>query len=314
MKFTEIVNRYVAFKQSMGMCFDTEARILKYFSRKIGDRDITEVDPSSVLGYIAGTGPVTSFWHRKFAVLNGFYHFATSRGYAISSPLPKTVPKHPPPLVPYIYTTAELRRLLEAAETLKNQRRLPGATLRILLLTLYGAALRISEALLLTRGDVDLNASLLTIRDSKFYKTRLVPIGPRLTAELHAYAQKRRRLPCPEGTKSTFFATRVGTPIKRSCIEWNFRRLCTFAGIRRCDGGRFQPRIHDIRHAAAVHRIVAWYRQGADVQRLLPHLSTYLGHVGIAGTQRYLTMTPELLQEANCRFERYALSEVNYVQ
>ena len=82
------------------------------------------------------------------------------------------------------------------------------------------------------------------------------------------------------------------------------------AGIRRDDGARYQPRLHDLRHTAAVHRLIAWYRAGADVQRLLPHLATYLGHVDLASTQRYLTMTPELLQEASRRFEQYARPEV----
>jgi site-specific recombinase XerD len=76
--------------------------------------------------------------------------------------------------------------------------------------------------------------------------------------------------------------------------------------VLRHDGGRYQPRLHDLRHAAAVHRLVAWYRQGANVQRLLPQLATYLGHVHIAATQRYLTLTAELLREASQRFEHYA--------
>jgi len=82
--------------------------------------------------------------------------------------------------------------------------------------------------------------------------------------------------------------------------------LCIRAGVWRCDGSRYQPRLHDLRHAAAVHRLVSWYREGADVNRLLPQLATYLGHVHISGTQRYLTMTPELLHEASIRFEAYA--------
>jgi site-specific recombinase XerD len=76
--------------------------------------------------------------------------------------------------------------------------------------------------------------------------------------------------------------------------------------VKRDDGCRFQPRLHDLRHAYAVHRVVTWYQQGADVQHLLPQLATYLGHLHIAATQRYLTMTPELLREASRRFERYA--------
>ena len=86
------------------------------------------------------------------------------------------------------------------------------------------------------------------------------------------------------------------------------------AGIRRADGAYFQPRLHDFRSSFAVHRLVTWYQQEANVQKLLPRLSTYLGHVSIQSTQVYLKMTPELLREANCRFERYALSEVDHVR
>ena len=106
--------------------------------------------------------------------------------------------------------------------------------------------------------------------------------------------------------EASLFLTRNGTPLARSTAENIFRRLRIRAGVRRSDGSRYQPRLHDLRHAAAVHRLVSWYREGADVNRLLPQLATYLGHVHIAGTQRYLTMTPELLNEASKRFESYA--------
>ena len=91
-----------------------------------------------------------------------------------------------------------------------------------------------------------------------------------------------------------------------------FGRLRQSAEIRREATAQYQPRIHDIRHSAAVHRVIAWYRAGADVQKLLPQLATYLGHVDVASTQRYLTMTAELLNEASLRFERYAQPEVRH--
>jgi integrase len=91
--------------------------------------------------------------------------------------------------------------------------------------------------------------------------------------------------------------------------EKAFCRIREAASVRRDDGGRYQPRLHDLRHSFTVHRLIAWYREGADVQRLLPQLSTYLGHVHIAATQKYLTMTPELLNEAGKRFERYVRPE-----
>jgi site-specific recombinase XerD len=314
MKLAQVVANYMELKQSMGMRYETEGQILKAFCQAMGDSDISGVKSSSVLAYIAGNGPVTSFWRHKFNVLNGFYRFAIGRGYTQSSPLPKTVPKQPESLVPYIYTCAELRQLLEVTNILDTDKRfvIRASSLRALLQLLYGTGLRIGEALSLTLADVDLLADLIKIRSSKFFKTRLVPIAPRLTTELKAYAEQRLWLPLPAGQDSFFFATRNGTGMATRTVNETFRRLCNTAGIRRNDGGRYQPRLHDIRHTFAVSRLVAWYRQGADVQRLLPQLSTYLGHVGIAGTQRYLNMTPELLQEANRRFERYILTEVQH--
>jgi integrase/recombinase XerD len=169
---------------------------------------------------------------------------------------------------------------------------------------LYGAGLRISEALALTAADVDLAARILIIRESKFYKTRLVPIGDDLCLVLIRYATTHRR----DRGDSPFFLSRRGDAVTRQNAESTFRRLRVRAGIMRNDDNpRHQPRLHDLRHTMAVHRLVSWYRNGADVQRLLPQLSTYLGHVHIAGTQRYLTLTPELLREASARFEHYAL-------
>jgi site-specific recombinase XerD len=175
---------------------------------------------------------------------------------------------------------------------------------RALLLLLYGAGLRISEALKLEINDVDLQQRLLCIRQSKFFKTRWVPIGPKLTDVLRDYERER---PARRLSNRCFFRANSGTPVSRSTVERVFAKLRLAAGVKRTDGGRFQPRLHDLRHAAAVHRLVAWYRNGADVQSLLVKLSAYLGHVDIAATQKYLTWTPELRQQANARFARYAL-------
>jgi site-specific recombinase XerD len=305
MKLSTLTSQYVAYKQAMGMRFHTEARTLQSFCRAMADIAVADIAADRVHAYIAGAGPVTRFWHRKYEVLRGFYRFAIARGYATSAPLPKIIPK-PPQFVPYIFSHEELQRLLDASACCESPRsKLQPYTCRMLLLLLYGAALRISEALSLTLADVDLPAGLLTIRKSKFYKTRLVPMSPGLSSALSSYVSQRAK---EHSTKpdSALFLTRKGTPLARYTAENIFRRLRVRAGVLRHDGGRYQPRLHDLRHAAAVHRLVAWYRQGADVQRLLPQLATYLGHVHIASTQRYLTLTAELLHEASQRFERYA--------
>jgi site-specific recombinase XerD len=256
--------------------------------------------------YIAGTGPVTRFWHRKLEALRGFYRFALGRGYTQSYPLPEKLPRPSCIFTPYIYSSDELRRLIDTTEQCVNSRtKLQAPTVRTLLLLLYGAGLRISEALRLRPEDVDLTTNLLTVRESKFYRTRLVPIGVRLTGVLASYEKQRNHWTTRE-TVESFFVTRHGQPVIRSLAERTFSRLRGLANVRRDDGARYQPRLHDLRHTFAVHRLVAWYRNGADVQRLLPQLSTYLGHVHVSATQHYLTMTPDLLYQASVRFEQYA--------
>ena len=109
------------------------------------------------------------------------------------------------------------------------------------------------------------------------------------------------------GGESRFFLGRRGAAIHLRTLEGAFQRLRDRAQVRRSDEARYRPRLHDLGHTFAVDRLTAWYRQGADVQRLLHHLSVYLGHAHLAATQVYLTMTSELLHEAGARFERYAL-------
>ncbi len=314
MKLSQVVQEYVGLKQAMGSRFHAESVILKAFCKAMEDAPLAEVTAERVMAYIAGTGCVTRFWHRKHEALRGFYRFAIARGYTQSCPLPEKLPRPSRVFTPYIYSSDELRRLINATEQCVSSRtKLQVATLRTVLLLLYGAGLRISEALYLTPQDVNLSNSLLTIRESKFYRTRLVPIGVRLTSTLATYDKERSQWGVPHGTVGSFFVTRHGQPVIRSLAERTFCRLRSLANVHRHDGARYQPRLHDLRHTFAVHRLVAWYREGADVQRLLPQLSTYLGHVHVSATQRYLTMTPDLLHQASVRFEQYARpTEINH--
>ena len=183
-------------------------------------------------------------------------------------------------------------------------------TFRTLLTLLYGAGLRISEALRLTVADVNLAEDLLMVRKSKFYKTRLVPIPPELTAVLAAYFRQRKRYHRPTTGGSTFFATCKKPSLVVKYAEVLYRQVRSRAGLNQAGPGGFRPRLHDLRHTSAVHRLITWYREGKDVHALLPYLSTYLGHLDLSGTQHYLTMVPELLEAANDRFERYACLEV----
>jgi integrase/recombinase XerD len=153
--------------------------------------------------------------------------------------------------------------------------------------------------------DVDVRNRLLSIWDSKFFKSRWVPIGTDLCRALSQYEADRTRLPLADRDRSVFFATRRGRAISLGRLEAAFTRL-----LRQTDVGHgypgHRPRPHDLRATFAVHRLIAWYREGVDVQARLPLLSTYLGHVNVSATSVYLTMTAELLGEASMRFERYA--------
>jgi site-specific recombinase XerD len=313
MKLAKVIQTYVCFKRSMGMHFHSEDCLLRAFSRAVGSVDISNVKPAAVQAFLKGKGPVTAVWGLKFRVLRSFYRFAISRGFATHSPLPTSLPQLPPPFVPYIYSTEELRRLVAATDVIDApESPLQAPTVRTLLLLLYGTAMRIGEALSLTLNDVDLAQAVVTVRNAKFFKARLVPIGPKLTHELSIYEDRRRQLSLPQGDASSFFATRTGHRFRYQYAITLFQRVRRQAGVQRETGASYPPRLHDIRHTSATHRLIAWYRGGADVQKLLPQLATYLGHADISSTQLYLSMTPELLREAGTRFEQYANPEMRY--
>jgi site-specific recombinase XerD len=134
----------------------------------------------------------------------------------------------------------------------------------------------------------------------------LTPIGRDLARVLTEYTRWRGGTHATASGESHFFLGRGGAAIHLRTLELAFQRLRDRAQVRRSDEARYQPRLHDLRHTFAVHRLTEWYRRGADVQRLLHHLSVYLGHAHLAATQVYLSLTPELLHEAGTRFERYA--------
>lgn len=312
MRLVDAITTYVDLKQSMGMRFCAAHTILKAFHRQAGDVDVAAVSRDVVAAFLQPRGPITSTGLHKQRTLRLFYQHWITRGLLQHTPVPTSVPRVVETFVPHIYSDDELRRLLTGVD--ENQARtrctIGAPTLRALLLLLYGAGLRLSEALTLTPEDVDLGAGMVLIRESKFYKSRHLPLGPKLTRALAEYTGAA---PAPRGAPhpTAFFAGRGGGVIPHQTVRWNFARLRERAAVHG-RAGSHAPRLHDFRHTFAVHRLLAWYREGADVQRCLPQLSTYLGHARVASTQRYLTMIPELLEQASRRFETYARSEVGH--
>jgi integrase/recombinase XerD len=304
MKLTTAIDMYVSHRQATGEKFQGPFVALRAFSLRYRTKTLRAITPAEVKQFLDGprAGPAT--WRRKYGTLRDFFAYWRCRGKLNTVPMPPTAPKYTQTFVPYIYSRRELRLMLEPVPRCQRSVgcRISAATLRILLLLLYGTGMRVGEAPRLHVADVDLDNGVITIRGTKFYKSRLVPLGRdvvRLLREYLATPGRRNQHYQP------VFQSRLRRAIGHKVVENSFRRLCNLAGVRRSDASLQQPRLHDLRHSFAVHRLTEWYRKGADVQSLLPALSTYLGHVDLRSTQCYLTMTPELLAAANRRFQNY---------
>ncbi len=306
----QLVGDYLAHKRALGNGFKSEGFTLRAFCKYLDDCPVDCINLTQMQDFLhAGTASQDTV-ARKYGVLKGFCQY-TSERYGIELPSLPVLPRNPSSsFVPYIYTHEQLECLFQAIEpTCQFGHVLIEAhTVRAIILLLYGAGLRRGEALRLNRHDVDLTQAILTIRQTKFHKTRLVPMGKDLNTALTQY-QNNHNSSNSDFSDEPFFQMRKGGRVEQFPLQRLWRRLCKQAGVARDGGPRNQPRLHDLRHAAAVHRLIAWYRSGVDLDKLLPMLATYLGHASIAGTQRYLTLTPELLQEASKRFESYALGD-----
>lgn len=310
MKLLEVISRYLEHKHSLGYKLQKEEFILKAFGKHVGDVPINSITTAMVLGYINNrNGRVTESWFIKHRVLAGLFHFALTRCFSNVSPMPRSIPKKTvPDFVPYIYTHAELKKLLDSiAPTCSARVPIDIEVLRTLILLLYGTGLRLGEALSLTTHEVNLNQRYVYIHETKFFKSRFVPLGTDLMQILTEYIKKRIDGANPEAIP--LFSFRDGSRLSQSATRNAFRRMRLYAGIQREGGPRCQPRLQDLRHSFAVHRLVEWYQNNADLKDLLPKLAIYMGHKDLISTQHYLTMTPELLEKASLRFERYARGE-----
>jgi integrase/recombinase XerD len=212
-------------------------------------------------------------------------------------------PANASPRAPHIYSEGEIRALLqEAARFPYRYRCRRWLQYQALFGLLYVTGMRISEALALTLGDFDPRDGTLRIRRTKFHKSRLIPLTLSTQGHLRQYLARRAERGYGTAPHSPLFVGDKGNRMSYSVAFHAFHEIIRRAGLR--VPGRPGPRIHDLRHTATVHRLYLWYREGMNVQALLPALATYLGHSQISSTDLYLTMTSELLDEAGKRSER----------
>ncbi len=302
------LDRFLDVKRAAGYRYFDEARALGVLDRFLAER-LPPHDPvvtmEIVRGFVARRGEEseTTRAHR-LSLMREVCRFLALEEPRTARPGPRFLGIHRRAFVARVLTHAEGRRFLAACERLPSHRSSPlrGSVLGSALVVLYLAGLRAGEVLRLTETDVDLAAGVLRIRDAKFGKSRLVPIAADVVARLgrcHHQVVARRG---ERGPDALFFPGRSGQLYSVSALRHAFHQVIAEAGIPRRIGGR-SLRLHDLRHSFAVLRLTLWYRQHVNLQAVLPALATYMGHVGLASTQRYLQITDDVLDEITRRHD-----------
>jgi len=243
-----------------------------------------------------------SDWAQRLGFIRVFARHWHATDPRTEIPPPGLLPFRPQRARPYLYSEREVEKLLAAALKLSPDGGLRPRTYHCLLGLLAVGGLRISEALKLERADVDLGEAILTIRQTKFGKTRLVPLHISTRDVLADYARHRDRL-LRRASSPCFFLNDHGRRLEGSAVRRTFYDLSRQIGLRGPEDHK-GPRLHDFRHRFAVRTLIQWYRSNEDIERRLPVLSTFLGHGHVADTYWYLSVEPELMGLATRRLER----------
>lgn len=308
------ISKYIEYRQSLGEQFKTNANLLKQFHSYLGrDMDLSEITESITSDFLRyGSDVIKQKWFTRHTAMAGFFQWCLSRGYVSQMPLTMDKPKKPQHITPYIYSDVELRKLFSAAMTYQKRPSLtyPECVKAILQLT-YVLGLRISETMNLRMKDIDMANCCITIRESKFYTSRVVTFNEDVKKLIERFFSWRKNNCKTSDEDTSLWIMRNGSSMRLNGINGIFKKIRIKAGISRNDNPRYQPRIHDLRHTFAVNRLRKWYQEGKDVQTLLPVLSTYLGHKQVSYTTVYLTMTTGLLSDASNLFFEYANPKTN---
>lgn len=305
----QLVDRYLKYRHSLGGKFRTHGIVLKAFSKFIGElhaaESITTEQCKTFLYH--NQNPITNTWFCRYSALNGMFNWAASRMILAYNPLPTEKPNRVPYCKPHIYSMEELSAMFKACWTYQKgfSKNYPECTRMILMLS-YMMGLRLHEAMDLRFSDINLQEGTVYIRESKFFKSRLLPINFQVVDLLKRFIDWRISLGFEIDGETYLFITCYNTHMISHSFEHYFLKILDEAKITRSDGFSRHPRIHDLRHTFAVHRLLSWYKAGENVQVLLPYLSTYLGHKDLNMTTVYLSMTNELLEEASKKFQKYA--------
>lgn len=301
----ETLVEFIRMKRACGYRFREEERELRRFDQFLVRRGLT--DPSLSRDVVEDwitrrPHESVSTHHHRIRLTRAVAEFAGRQGvvaYVPCRPARLVSGQH---FMPRVFTFEEVGRLLAAADALLAPKgsRLRAFIFPVALRILYGCGLRLGELQRLKVEHVDLERGVLVILDTKFRKDRLVPVSDRLRKRLLDYSAAAEH----RGPDDLFFCRRDGGGYNHATYYQAFRKVLWESRIGH--GGRGHgPRIHDMRHTFAVHRLVRWYRAGVDLNAKLPVLSAYLGHKSLSGTQRYLRWTGELYPDIAAQLERW---------
>ena len=303
----EQVQEYLKFRRSCGYQLESPGKELMLFARY-----------AALTGH---KGPLTTelavrwaklpqdanprYWATRYAIVRRFAEYRFLFDPATEIPPKGLLGPSKRRLSPHIYSDEEIAALLQAASQLTPTDGLHPRTYVTLFGLLVSTGMRISEALNLSRKDADLETGILTIKETKFRKSRLVPMHPSTQQALRCYS-KFRDCYHPEAMSKTFFLAEKGTPLNYRGVLYVFLKLRRKLGRQETNN---KPRIHDIRHTFAIRRLLKWYEEGANLDQKILALSTYLGHVQVTDTYWYLSAVPELLAIVSEKFENFATKE-----
>ena len=300
----EALTTYLAVRRGLGTELLRPAAYLRHFVEFLDQEGASVVTTALALRW--ATAPAAATPATKASRLNDVRRFAA--WLSATDPRTEVPPRGLLPdryrrRPPYIYSNEEIERIVREAARLESPSGLRAQTYATLFGLLAATGLRLGEAIGLDRDDVDLRAGVLAIRRTKFGKSRFVPVHDSTRRALQRYAQ-RRDLLAPRPASPAFLVSEGGTRVTQCSARYNFVVVSRAIGLRPPARGHHHgrgPRLHDMRHRLAARTLVRWYREGRDVERELPKLTTYLGHVHVADTYWYIEAVPELLQLATER-------------
>jgi len=295
---------YLKIRRSLGFKMKNDGKLVNQFVYFLEERGAVYITAAIALDWAMQPKSChPAYWRYRLWAIRRFAKYVQALDPRTEIPQSGVLTQRYPRRTPHIYTQAEIIRLIEAAKgTRKTPKGLWGATFSTIFGLLAVTGMRVAESVNLNREDVDLSEGILTILETKFKKSRLVPIHASTTKVLRQYARLRDSL-FPKLQTGSFFVTEHGRRLTAKHVGKKFLALTRKIGLRGAKGTP-GPHLHDLRHAFTVRTMLAWYRSDVDVEGHMPELSTYLGHVNTDQTYWYISAIPELLSLAAKRLEQ----------